>query len=209
MKTAIVNYEAGNLFSVFHACKNVGLNPLIADDGQTLDDADIVILPGVGAYGSAMNVLQERGFDEDIIRNVEKGKPLIGICLGMQLMLSESEELGVNKGFGFISGRVKSFRNVLDSAVRVPHVGWNNVTLTPQGSESLFSHTIDSDYMYFVHSFYAQPDKSEHSLAHTSYEDFQFSSIIGKDNLLGIQFHPERSGDKGLNIFRTIKNTFS
>ena len=206
MKTAIINYESGNLFSVFHACENAELNPYFAQNRQELDDADLIILPGVGAFGAAMNVLQSKGLDEALIRNFKTGKPMIGICRGMQLFLSSSEEIGQHKGLDFIPGQVKSLRTALGDQSRVPHVGWNKILFQPDHVQHKSLLDADQAYMYFVHSFYAQPDHDEHVLAYSEYQGFSFVSVIGKDNVLGMQFHPERSGSIGLQLYHCLKD---
>jgi glutamine amidotransferase len=205
MKTAIINFNAGNLFSVMRACEQAGLNPFIASHPADLNDSHLLLMPGVGAYQTAMDVLKQKGFDEAIIQDVQKGKPFVGICLGMQLMLSSSEEFGNTLGLNFIPGVVKSLRSKLGLRVRVPHVGWKKIKLQ---SPSFFAREFDDQYMYFLHSFYADPKNNLHIMAKTTYEGFEFSSVIQKDNVLGIQFHPERSGPLGLKMYETFKNWY-
>jgi len=198
-KIAIVNSSSANLNSVCKALSNVGLEAFITDEPGKLNSAGGIVFPGVGAFSHAVSRLRDTGLNEIILSCIAAGKPFLGICLGLQLLFSTSEELGAESAphpiwLDVIPGQVKRF----PPGLPVPHVGWNSVQ--PCYSHPLFEGLSGGDYFYFTHSFYAQPDDPAHTLALTNY-GITFTAAAAKDNLFGVQFHPEKSGPAGLQIF--------
>ncbi|MCB1652276.1 MAG: imidazole glycerol phosphate synthase subunit HisH [Alphaproteobacteria bacterium] len=200
-KAAIINFGGGNLFSVAQACKTAEMEPIITQDPKNLDHADLLFLPGVGAFKNAMMFLQERGLDEAILKNVAKGKLLVGVCLGMQIMTTQSEEFGQTKGLNLIPGQVRYFKGVLEAGAKIPHTGWNSIVEARQGSS--MENTVGDDF-YFIHSLYAQTDDPAHTIARCTYHNVTFAAAIERDNIIGFQFHPERSGESGLALYKNI-----
>ncbi len=194
---AIVDYGMGNLRSVQKAFEQVGAEALVTDDLQTIARAPAVVLPGVGAFGDAMTNLRAKGLDVTVRQAIEEGRPFLGICLGLQLLFQESEEMGRHQGLGVFEGRVLRF-NV---GLKVPHIGWNQIHLRKVCP--LLAGIADSAFAYFVHSYYVQPNDPDIVLASTDYE-IDYASIVGQDNVFGIQFHPEKSQDVGLRILRNF-----
>ena len=168
------------------------------DVEMALAEAPAVVLPGVGAFGDAMRNLQAAGLDEAIRRAVEAGKPFLGICLGQQLMFEESEEMGRHRGLGLLHGRVHRFPN---GELKVPHIGWNQIHVWRD--DPIFAGVAPESFAYFVHSYYVEPDEEDVVLAKTDY-GIDFASIVGWANMWGIQFHPEKSQDVGLQILRNF-----
>lgn len=200
LSIAIIDYKMCNLFSVEHACRHVGMNPIITSDPEVIFESDGVILPGVGAFGDAIKNLDELGLSSAVRKTVAEGKPFMGICLGLQLLFSESEEFGNHKGLGLIPGKVRKFPSLLDGrALKVPQIGWNHIQ---KAKPSRFlEHINDKEYMYFVHSFYVQPQENSAILTTTNYEGFEYCSSIEKDNIIAFQFHPEKSAEIGIGIY--------
>lgn len=196
---AIIDYDAGNTFNVQKALQHIGLEAVLTANRDTILAADGVILPGVGAYASAVSVLRERGLIDVIHEVVARNIPLLGICLGMQLLFDESEEYGPTPGLGIIPGTVKSIPNNL--GLRVPHMGWNQNTLCHK--DSAFSGIADK-YTYFVHSYYVDTDSQY--ITTTADYGIKVPGIVEKENVYGMQFHPEKSGAVGLNLLRTFGN---
>ena len=191
----IVDYKAGNLKSVERACSEVGVEAEISGDPEKIRQASRLIFPGVGAAGAAMASLQETGIDEAIREFFNLGRPVLGICLGLQISLNYSEE-NQTKTLDLISGEVKKFR-LKETGLKIPHMGWNTVNVIQQ--HPVLDRIEPRDEFYFVHSYYAVPAKKESVYALTDYED-QFASVISKDNLIATQFHPEKSGRVGLRL---------
>jgi len=214
----VVDYGCGNLFSLEHVLKEIGADFKISDDPEVIIQADRLILPGVGAFGEGMRNLKEKGLVEPIKEYVKAGKPLIGICLGMHLLMRESEEFGTHAGLGFIEGRVLKLQiPKLDSSnIKIPHIGWNQIGLPYKRNECYTKNNIKSwddtilknisqeSFMYFVHSYIVMPDNSDCIVAETEYGHNRFCSVIQDGNVYGCQFHPEKSGKKGLEIFRNF-----
>ena len=192
MKIVIINYGAGNIQSIKFAIQRVGFEAILSDDVNKILAADKVIFPGVGEASSAMRMLKESGLDV-IIPALKQ--PVLGICLGMQLMCNSSEE-GNTKGLGIFDVRVKRFSN----EVKVPQMGWNTITNL---KSKLFEGLSDKDYMYLVHSYYAEAN--DNSIATTSYH-ISYASALQKDNFYGVQFHPEKSGKSGERILENFLN---
>lgn len=201
---AIIDYKLGNLFSVKHACLHVGLNPVVTNDKTIIEAAKAIILPGVGAFGDAMRNLEKYDLVSPIIDFAQTGKPIYGICLGMQLLFEESEEFGTNKGLGLIQGRIVRFPdNIQGRKIRIPQIGWNSIFNSKNDNwvKSALNKTEQNEYMYFVHSFYAHPKNENEVLTWTNYEGFEYCSAIIKDNIFATQFHPEKSAQKGIDIY--------
>ena len=199
---AIVDYGVGNLFSVRSSFQKVGAETVITADAKTIDNASKILLPGVGAFEDAMKKLRESGLDEVLKAQVQKGKYLMGICLGMQMLFEESHEYGVHQGLGLLQGKVVPIRGYVDDKLKVPHIGWNGLHLTKP--HFLFDGVKEGDCAYFVHSYFAS-DCIDSVIATTEY-DKELTASVGKDNILGCQFHPEKSGEVGLNILRAFCN---
>ena len=191
----IVDYRAGNLKSVERACSEVGVEAQISGDPEKIRQASRLIFPGVGAAGAAMASLRETGIDQAIREFFALGKPILGICLGLQISLNYSEE-NQTKTLDLVSGEVKKFR-LKETSLKIPHMGWNNVNILQQ--HPVLDRVKPRDEFYFVHSYYAVPAQRESVYALTNYED-QFASVIAKDNLIATQFHPEKSGRVGLRL---------
>ena len=198
---ALIDYNMGNLRSVSNAFDKIGSAVEVVNDPEKLKDFDKVILPGVGAYKDAMEHLQSNGMQESISEFAKSGKPLLGICLGMQLLLESSEEFGFTKGLGLIEGSVKEFdKSKFDHKLKVPHMGWNELHV--KGDSKLFEGMSKEIYLYFVHSFHATcPD--EFAIGKTFY-GYDFVSAVEKDNIYGFQPHPEKSHENGLKILENF-----
>ena len=201
---AIVDYGMGNLFSVAQACRAVGLAPVISDDPRVVERAEGVILPGVGAFGDAMAVLRAKGLDRALVDYARSGRPLLGICLGMQLMMSESWEFGHHRGLELFPGRVVRFGSDNGHRLKVPHVGWEPVHPAGDWQGTLLEDLPAGVHLYFVHSFHAQPAHPELELARASYGPEEFCAAVARDNVTACQFHPERSGPAGLTVYRNL-----
>jgi len=205
----IVDYNMGNLASVINAFAKVGADATLESDPTKLAQYDKLILPGVGAFGDAMVHLKENGMDEAVIAYAKSGKPLLGICLGMQLLFESSEEFGSTKGLGLIPGKVVAFdERKFDHALKVPHMGWNelfqkDVGALPCGCP-LFEGLEKDFYLYFVHSFHAVCD-DKYAIGKTHY-GYEFVSAVQNGNIYGIQPHPEKSHENGLKIIENFAN---
>ena len=205
-RVAIVDYGMGNLFSVQRACAHVGLVAEITSNPAEVEAADAVILPGVGAFGDAMAELTRLGLAQALRQAATRGKPLMGICLGMQLLMTESHEFGRHQGLQLLEGDVVRFEASPSGAreVKVPHIGWNRVHHAPGVSwdGSPLAGLSDGEPMYFVHSFYVRPTHLADVLAISRYGEREFCASLRRGNLFACQFHPERSGPQGLRIYR-------
>ena len=197
-QTVIIDYGMGNLRSVEKAVEAVGGRPLITSDPEGVRSARRLILPGVGAFGDAMENLKRTGLDRAILEAADAGKPLLGLCLGLQLMFSRSEEFGVHEGLDLIPGRVLKFT---DPDLRVPHVGWNQI----EGArpDPLLRDIPEGSYFYFVHSYFVEPDRTEDVLRLTRYGR-PFCSIARRNRIWGAQFHPEKSQEAGKQLLRNF-----
>ena len=197
---AIVDYNMGNLASVFNACKLIGVDAHIVSNPDELKNYGRVILPGVGAFGDAMEHLESTGMKKAVLDFAASGKPIIGICLGMQLLFESSEEFGDHKGLGLIPGKVIAFDKAKMNMEehKVPHVGWNKLFNKPS---PLFN-TLTNPYLYFVHSFHAVTD-NKYIIGRTHY-GYDFTSAVNKDNIYGFQPHPEKSHDNGIQILKNF-----
>ena len=207
-QVAIVNMGLGNLFSIKQACLEVGLQPFITSSVDELLAADAVILPGVGAFSKAMDAIKRLGLYEPLLE-VAEHKPFLGICLGMQLLMTESHEFGHCKGLDVIPGQVKKIA-FPDLPSKIPHVGWNRITRGKKSTDTdpwdatILDGLPDGEFMYFVHSFYVEPETDETRLSFTEYGGLEFCSSIQYKNIFACQFHPERSGPMGLRVYRNL-----
>lgn len=205
-KTVIIDYGLGNLYSIEQACNHVGYEPIISSNIEEIINADALILPGVGAFRVAMDHLRERELIQIINDFAISGKPLMGVCLGMQLLFEESEEFGLNKGLGLIPGVIKKIpENFKEQKLKIPHIGWNRLFKGNIDWEGTPLNEISEDeFMYFVHSYYAEPLDESTILTYTYYQDFKYCSSVQKNNIFGFQFHPEKSGEEGLTIYKNF-----
>jgi glutamine amidotransferase len=194
---AIIDYGMGNLRSVQKGFEKMGVDASIAGKPEEVDQARGVVLPGVGAFADAMANLRSSGMIEAVYRAVEAGKPFLGICLGQQLLFEASEEWGLTKGLGIFKGRVRR----LPDGLKVPHMGWNQAEI--QRPDPILEGVPQSSSFYFVHSYYVDPEEQEVVLTRTEY-GVSFASIVGRDNVYGIQFHPEKSSGMGLKILENF-----
>ena len=208
-KVAIIDYGLGNLFSVQQACKTVGLDTYLADTSDKIGQADGVILPGVGAFGHAMEELRRRELIQPLLKHVSEKKPFLGICLGMQLLLERSKEFGDHKGLGIVAGEVKKFPSSSNGvAMRVPHMGWNSLNLSANSNHPALADFRPSTDVYFVHSYYVELKDKSNELTWTDYAGFRYTSSIVNGNIWAYQFHPEKSGKAGLQLFKNWAQHF-
>ncbi len=196
--TVIIDYGMGNLRSVEKAIGAVGGSAVVSGDAECVRRADRLILPGVGAFGDAMVNIRSAGLDRAICEAVGTGTPLLGLCLGLQLLFSESEEFGCHRGLDLIGGKVRKFA---DPGLRVPHVGWNQIEIARP--DPILEKTPDGSYFYFVHSFFVEPDDTADVLCWTHY-GHRFCSVAGRANVWGAQFHPEKSQEAGKQLLRNF-----
>jgi glutamine amidotransferase len=194
----IIDYGLGNLNSVQKGFERVGLETKISSSTEDIKNSNSIILPGVGAFRDAINLLKEKNLIDPILEEVKKGKTLLGICLGMQLLYEKSFENGEYDGLGLIEGKVEKF----DIKLKVPHMGWNNLKIK-QNSNPIVKYIEEGDYVYYVHSYYAV-GREQDVVAYSEYE-VEIPGIVNKDNIYGIQFHPEKSGTVGHNILKAYK----
>lgn len=197
----IIDYGVGNLFSLRRSLEYVGAEAVVSGDEAVLRSAEKLILPGVGAFGDAAAKLRATGLDRLVLEEAAAGKPLLGICLGMQLLFEESEEYGLHKGLGLLPGRVVAMEGRLPAGLPIPHIGWNGLTLTNPACP-LFRDTKDGDCVYFVHSYYAEGCGD--ALAATAEYGRDLTATVWRDNVCGCQFHPEKSGPVGLAMLRAF-----
>lgn len=198
---AIVDYGVGNLFSLKSSLGFVGADAVVTGDAAQLRAADKIILPGVGAFGDAADKLRARGLDSVVREQAEGGKPLMGICLGMQLLFDESYEYGRHQGLGLIHGSVRPMEGVIPADYKIPHIGWNALHLVGEKSP-IFRYVQEGDCVYFVHSFYGA-DCGDSVIATAEY-GAPITAAVARDNVYGCQFHPEKSGSVGLGILRAF-----
>ena len=195
---AIVDYGVGNLFSLVSSFAAIGVQAVVTKDKTVIENAEKIILPGVGAFEDAIKKLKESGLDVVVKNQVKKGKYLMGICLGMQLLFDKSFEYGEHAGLGLIPGKVVAIKGEVDASLKIPQMGWNALQFTR--SHPLFQFIKEGDCVYFVHSYFAT-DCAESVIAMTEYGK-PLTAAVAKDNVMGCQFHPEKSGEVGLNILR-------
>ena len=196
-QVAIIDYGVGNLRSVEKAFVATGVDAIVTSDERELRDADRLVLPGVGAFAACMSALCERGFDRLAQERVAAGTPLLGVCVGMQMLFEESEEFGRTAGLGLLRGRVRRFSDQL----LVPQVGWNQIK--QRSAHPLFRNVSDEAFFYFVHSYYCEPAQTEIAIGETEY-GVNYASVVARDNLAGVQFHPEKSQAVGLKLLHNF-----
>ncbi len=198
---AIIDYGVGNLFSLKSSFAAIGADVTVTSDPKVIAEADRLILPGVGAFEDAARKLRDSGLDEVIISEVKGGKPLLGICLGMQMLFERSYEYGEHRGLGLISGSVKPIRPEISEELKIPHIGWNPLHLSEPRDE-LFKYINEGDCVYFVHSYYGA-DCDKNVIATAEYGK-ELTAAVRNGNVWGAQFHPEKSGKVGLNILKAF-----
>lgn len=201
---AIVNYGCGNLFSITSSVKKLGLEAIVTGKKEEIVKADRIILPGVGAFEDAIFKLRNTGLADVIIEEAKKGKPILGICLGMQLLFEKSYEYGEHSGLGLIKGEIFPLENdISTSKLKIPHMGWNKLRFIK--NDPILKYISEGDYMYFVHSYYAK--SCDESIISVSEYDVAIPAIVNNGNIYGMQFHPEKSGEKGLLLLKAFSET--
>jgi imidazole glycerol-phosphate synthase subunit HisH len=210
LDVTIIDYGVGNLLSVQRGFEYCGAKVTLASKPDQILAASRVVLPGVGAFANGMKALDVQQLLPVIHEVAERGTPFLGICLGMQLLLDQSDEFGLSQGLGLISGHVKVIPDVTTDGetLKIPHIGWNEI-ISPRHTDwrgTLLSDNHPDDAMYFVHSFMATPNDNAHRLADCIYGGHQIAAVIHRENIMGCQFHPEKSGDKGLKVLGQFLN---
>jgi glutamine amidotransferase len=207
-RIAVVDYGAGNLRSVAKAVERSGMRPEVCRDPASVRGADGVVLPGVGAFADAAKSLRDKGLDEAVMEAIEKGRPYLGLCLGLQLLFDESEEHGVSPGFGLLPGRVERFddRDSDGGVLRIPHIGWNQVRF--QGSHPMLKGLPAEDHFYFVHSYRAVPGDPSQVVGTTDYGG-PFAAAVAKGSAFAVQFHPEKSQSSGRRLLDAYSDWMS
>ena len=203
---AIIDYGVGNLFSLCSSLQSIGAEAIVTPDPDTIRTADRIILPGVGAFADAAAKLRATGLDQVLLEEAARGKKIMGICLGMQMLFEESFEYGIHKGLGLIPGRVVPMAGYIPEELKVPHIGWNPLILkgSPDGGDKhpLLKYVNEGDCVYFVHSYFAT-DCQESVIATAEYGK-ELTAAVAKGNVMGCQFHPEKSGKVGLAILKAF-----
>ena len=197
---AIIDYGVGNLFSLRSSLKTLGADVVVTGDKKTIENSDKIILPGVGAFCDAMHKLSENGLDDLLISEAGKGKPIMGICLGMQLLFEKSYEYGEYRGLGLIPGNIRPISDIIPEGLSIPHIGWNALDIKKE--TPIFSKISTGDYVYFVHSYYAAD--CENYVTATSFYGAALTASVQRENIYGCQFHPEKSGECGLSILKAF-----
>lgn len=197
---AIVDYGVGNLYSVASSLRAIGAEVVVTGDRETLEKADKILLPGVGAFRDAIQKLRETGLGDVVVEQAKKGKKILGICLGMQLLFDKSFEYGEYDGLGLVKGNVVPMRGVIPEKLNVPQIGWNSLRF--EKKHPLLKYIKEGDFVYFVHSYYAT-DCDEALLLSTEY-GAELTAAVVQNNVAGMQFHPEKSGEVGLNLLRAF-----
>ncbi len=197
---AVIDYGVGNLFSLVSSLKAVGADAVVTGEEKEIRRSEKIILPGVGAFEDAKRKLSESGLDKVIKEEVKNGKPILGICLGMQMLFEKSYEYGEHEGLGLLAGSVVPMEGRIPSGLKIPHIGWN--ALSVKKEHPIFKYTGNGNFVYFVHSYYAEGCGD--SLLATAEYGIELTAAVAKDNITGTQFHPEKSGEAGLNILRAF-----
>ena len=201
---AIVDYGVGNLFSLKSSLVAIGAEAVVTSDADMLRTADKIILPGVGAFGDAAAKLRDSGLGDVVVEEAKRGKPILGICLGMQLLLEKSYEYGEHEGLGLIKGEIRPIADVIPSELKIPHIGWNGLHFGAN-KHPLFRYLSEGDCVYFVHSFYGT--NCDESVIATAEYGAPLTAAVASGNVMGCQFHPEKSGRVGLAILRAFCET--
>ncbi|MBQ3507268.1 MAG: imidazole glycerol phosphate synthase subunit HisH [Clostridia bacterium] len=199
---AIIDYGVGNLFSLCSSLKSIGAEAVVTPDPAVIRAADRIILPGVGAFADAAQKLRATGLDQVLLEEAARGKKIMGICLGMQMLFEESHEYGVHKGLGLIPGRVVPMAGYIPEGLKIPHIGWNPLILKGESKHPLLKYVEEGDCVYFVHSYFAT-DCHESVIATAEYGR-ELTAAVAKGNVMGCQFHPEKSGRVGLSILKAF-----
>ena len=199
--TAIIDYGVGNLFSLCSSLQSIGAEAVVTPDADVIRRADRIILPGVGAFADAAAKLRATGLDQVLIQEAAKGKPIMGICLGMQMLFDVSYEYGEHRGLGLIPGRVIPMAGYIPEGLKIPHIGWNPLLLKGEG-HPLLRYVKEGDCVYFVHSYFAS-DCAESVIAAAEYGR-ELTAAVARGNIVGCQFHPEKSGPVGLSILKAF-----
>lgn len=199
---AVIDYGVGNLFSLVSSLNKIGAEAVVTSDVKLIEKADKIILPGVGAFRDASEKLFSSGLADVIKSEAKKNKPIMGICLGMQLLFDKSFEHGEYKGLGLIKGQIRPIQDVVKKDQKIPHMGWNALEFT-NGKSDIFKYLKDGDFVYFVHSYYAKVENDENLIAITDYTA-KLTASVQSGNIYGCQFHPEKSGDTGLKILKAF-----
>lgn len=202
---AIVDYGVGNLFSLKSSFSAIGEEAVVTGDPEVMAAADRIILPGVGAFGDAAEKLKATGLDKAVIREAKSGKPLMGICLGMQLLFDRGFEYGEHEGLGLIPGEVRAISEVIPTGLKIPHIGWNALKFEGNTVSPIFKYINEGDHVYFVHSFYGAKC-GENTIATAEY-GADLTAAVQNRNVYGCQFHPEKSGNTGLKILKAFCET--
>lgn len=197
---AIVDYGVGNLFSLVSSFRAIGVEAKLTSDRREIEQADKILLPGVGAFEDASKKLFASGLAEVVVSEAKKGKPILGICLGMQLLFEKSYEYGEYAGLGLLKGEIRPIADVVPKGYKIPHIGWNKLDITKENE--LFRYLVGGNYVYFVHSYYAA-DCEDNVIATTEYGGILTAAVANK-NVYGCQFHPEKSGEVGLKILKAF-----
>lgn len=200
---AIVDYGVGNLFSLQSSLQAIGEVATVTADPKVLQNADRILLPGVGAFGDAAAKLKGTGLAEVVVKEANRGKPLLGICLGMQLLLQKGYEYGEHEGLGLIPGEIRPISDVIPAGLKIPHIGWNALHFTKK--HPLFRYLKEGDFVYFVHSYHGV--SCDESVIATTEYGAPLTAAVAHGNVMGCQFHPEKSGAVGLNILRAFCET--
>lgn len=211
-RVTVVDYGIGNVYSVCNALSSIGATPALSADPDKIATAERLILPGVGAFSKAMENLRQRGLEEAVSQFIGSGRPMLGVCIGMQILMESSTEFGEYIGLKYIEGgveKIPTYNNDGDR-VKVPHIGWAKVKPTRDFKDGPLSELQyeQNSYFYFVHSFMCKPKNPDHLLATTTYRGLDITAAIGRDNIMGLQFHPERSGPAGLRLLSRFAGTF-
>lgn len=206
-KISIIDYGVGNLYSIAKACRKFSGSIVVTEDPEVIKSSSALILPGVGSFGAGIEGLKKRDLVRVIKEFADSGRPILGICLGAQLMMSKGYEFGEFEGLDIIHGKVIKFGR-LSPGTKIPHIGWNNITISDRFSkkETIFSSLDEKPHFYFVHSFVMKPDDSKNIFAVTDYGGSSFCSVIRQGNIYGCQFHPEKSGPVGLKVIEDFIN---
>jgi len=199
---AIIDYGVGNLFSLCSSLKSIGAEAVVTPDPAVIRAADRIILPGVGAFADAAAKLRATGLDQVLLEEAARGKKIMGICLGMQMLFEESHEYGIHKGLGLIPGRVVPMAGYIPEGLKIPHIGWNPLILKGEEKHPLLKYVEEGDCVYFVHSYFAA-DCTESVIATAEYGK-ELTAAVAKGNVMGCQFHPEKSGGVGLSILKAF-----
>ena len=199
---AIIDYGVGNLFSLCSSLKSIGAEAVVTPDPAVIRAADRIILPGVGAFADAAAKLRATGLDQVLLEEAARGKKIMGICLGMQMLFEESHEYGIHKGLGLIPGRVVPMAGYIPEGLKIPHIGWNPLIIKGEEKHPLLKYVNEGDCVYFVHSYFAA-DCTESVIATAEYGK-ELTAAVAKDNVMGCQFHPEKSGKVGLSILKAF-----